>query len=84
MSATRRPSSARPTGTRLCVDRCCVSDDDFRKKYYTAKIEVVFNCKKARFEGDKSAKSSHKDLPDILRHEYAVIGNIYENPELLK
>lgn len=62
----------------------CVSNDDWRRSYYNAKIQVIYNDSKARFEGDRSAKFSHKDIPDILRKEFAVIGNIYENPELLK
>ena len=44
----------------------------------------VYSDKKARFEVTKSIGFSHKDLGDQLRNNMIVIGNIYENPELLE
>ena len=52
--------------------------------YGAGVTEVVYSDKKARFEVTKSIGFSHKDLGDQLRNNMIVIGNIYENPELLE
>lgn len=45
---------------------------------------VVFNDWEARFVGKSTSKIIKENIPfDILDDKYEVIGNIYDNPELL-
>jgi len=53
-------------------------------EYYKGNVIVIYNNKQARFEVDTSIKCCHKDLPTMLSRDFEVVGNIYDNPELLE
>jgi len=63
-----------------------VFDGDILKNitsdYYLSNTTVIYNNKKARFEVDKSIKSSHKDLKQMIYLNFEVVGNIYDNKNL--
>lgn len=52
--------------------------------YYKGKIIVIFNGKKSRFEVSKSIGCNHKDLLDNISRGFEVVGNVAQNPEMLK
>ena len=54
------------------------------REWYEGKLIIIYNEDKARFEVSKSIRSSHKDILTNVRNGFNVIGNRYENPELLK
>lgn len=45
---------------------------------------VVFNNWEARFVGKSTSKIIKENIPFNILDEYEVIGNIYDNPELLE
>jgi len=57
--------------------------DEWYASYYCDTVNVIYNNQNTRFEVNKSIHSSHKDIKDILRHGYVVIGNVCDNSELI-